>query len=63
MAAGFAVRILVHNSPLSLGLNIGTTLVSVFIVHENSKSHLFCQTVNPALCSLSLSGQCLVPDL
>ncbi|KAJ7231136.1 RTA1 like protein-domain-containing protein [Mycena rebaudengoi] len=27
MAAGFAVRILVHNSPLSLGLNIGTTLL------------------------------------
>ncbi|KAF8174982.1 RTA-like protein [Mycena galopus ATCC 62051] len=31
MAIGFAVRILVHNSPTSLGLNIGTTLASVFI--------------------------------
>ncbi|KAJ7192158.1 RTA1 like protein-domain-containing protein, partial [Mycena pura] len=28
MAIGFAVRILVHNSPTSLGLNIGTTLAS-----------------------------------
>ncbi|KAJ7359732.1 RTA1 like protein-domain-containing protein [Mycena albidolilacea] len=27
MAIGFAVRILVHNSPTSLGLNIGTTLL------------------------------------
>ncbi|KAJ7926256.1 RTA1 like protein-domain-containing protein [Mycena leptocephala] len=27
MAIGFAIRILVHNSPTSLGLNIGTTLL------------------------------------